>query len=1125
MNDLSTISGSQWEQHAKRLLGIKYGIDNIQPISSETHGDGGVDILIRSQATVYQCYAAEHSISAKDLLTKQQNKITEDIGKFITNINTISKFFIGSSTKIRRWILFVPFYKDKKLVAHATEKAAEVMRAIPGEVSEDFEILVNQLSDFSEENNQITEEPVLPVATPWGTALWNNTLWPEHPVSRLQRQVSQFGEYCYHILTTSTFAPATPNPWRDNEWPIRAIERVERLSKQTGRSWCDAEVALLLLAPVLRHTALALAESAAWVKIAHLTTDTADGLQEPAERAFGKQLARKPQLQRKLQRLSESNHTREADWLRHWLLHQSLLRESPLWDLNSPLLPLEWQEHVWNLLEQIDPKKILFSRQDKSSPFRLARSLSFTESNLEAETAENSGIRLDEGNTVNLTDLGHLLALAGWLALDPLLLPEVIADHLGLREPIEPQSVVDELRRLQWVDGASWDMQLRNCPHPALDSALRDVVAILEALRRKIGWENLPSFGAARLLAKKRDGQPTYQTPHLRFTLAQDEVRELLMGEQLYGDPSLAIRELYQNALDACRYTEVRLLARLYQRDDLKRQGWSATAEGRRPGNGAGLIDAGEMPTAEEKAAIRERFGWEGKIIFREGTDNRGPYIECEDNGIGMGLTELRTCFAKAGRRFTETEEYIDEAETWKTLGIGHYPNSQFGIGVFSYFMLAEEIDILTCRMPQKLGGSIQPIDVTISGSGSLFRVYHSDQAIDNPHGYGTRIRLWLNRTTMKEYSWSTRQIQISAASTLKIWLWISDFHVFVKNVEDKVLFSWNPGELREDIIKKHHPTNLPDLWWSRSGRFLSDGIRTDSLHPCLVINLRGKQYPRLTTDRKQVTNPDTNWILNNININGWKTLPLWTDNSLKFYQEAASLFPLAFDRWWKFIQLNNASFSIDLPEELIIKGRDDPYHIRHGIFPINTEDNFIAENKKKIMRKLKKAPNPEWHFQYIMHSVNIKSAPIQYATPRLRTYSIVPPIIGYIFINNLHDSIFERSREISTHCLIRLSFSLNINFKDLYSYINSYRIYGYLFPEHSQDSLKDIPMPDESDITLLSKDLDGSAPWIEDGISLPHLVLGSEKLRLPLKEVWQRLKKYEPLGIQVADLPEEEAS
>ena len=80
----------------------------------------------------------------------------------------------------------------------------------------------------------------------------------------------------------------------------------------------------------------------------------------------------------------------------------------------------------------------------------------------------------------------------------------------------------------------------------------KHVDGMLEALR------DLPTHVAADGLRPLRrpDGRPRYDSVGFRFRLDDDRVQELLMGEQLYGDPALAIRELYQNALDACRYRQ-----------------------------------------------------------------------------------------------------------------------------------------------------------------------------------------------------------------------------------------------------------------------------------------------------------------------------------------------------------------------------------------------------------------------------------------------------------------------------------------------------------------------------------------------------------------------------------------
>ena len=160
------------------------------------------------------------------------------------------------------------------------------------------------------------------------------------------------------------------------------------------------------------------------------------------------------------------------------------------------------------------------------------------------------------------------------------------------------------------------------------------------------------------------DGVRAYQSAGVRFRLAEDRVQELLMGEQLYGDPALAIRELYQNALDACRYREARTEYLRRTRDFDRRLGRPDPVQ---PG--------------------RRRGG--------------RPYLDCVDNGIGMGVRELSEVFAQAGVRLGDLPEFLEEQAEWARLDppVQLFPNSRFGIGVLSYFMLAEEITVDTCRM------------------------------------------------------------------------------------------------------------------------------------------------------------------------------------------------------------------------------------------------------------------------------------------------------------------------------------------------------------------------------------------------------------------------------------------
>jgi hypothetical protein len=73
--------------------------------------------------------------------------------------------------------------------------------------------------------------------------------------------------------------------------------------------------------------------------------------------------------------------------------------------------------------------------------------------------------------------------------------------------------------------------------------------------------------------------------------------------------------------------------------------------------------------------------------------------------------------------------------------GVEFVPNSRFGIGVISYFMLADKIEVETCRMAYGGPAKGPVLTVTIVGPGHLFRIQENHSTEGVP---GTRVRLYL---------------------------------------------------------------------------------------------------------------------------------------------------------------------------------------------------------------------------------------------------------------------------------------------------------------------------------------------------------------------------------------------
>lgn len=133
-----------------------------------------------------------------------------------------------------------------------------------------------------------------------------------------------------------------------------------------------------------------------------------------------------------------------------------------------------------------------------------------------------------------------------------------------------------------------------------------------------------------------------YLSGQYRITLDQDQVMELFVGENLYSDPAVFVRELIQNAIDAVR-----------TRKQLDRS----------------------LPS-----------DWTGQINIRTWSERGYQWFRIEDNGIGMTEEIIRNYFLKVGRSYYNSNEFCQEKHRCKA-DPDYTPVSRFGIGILSCFM------------------------------------------------------------------------------------------------------------------------------------------------------------------------------------------------------------------------------------------------------------------------------------------------------------------------------------------------------------------------------------------------------------------------------------------------------
>jgi hypothetical protein len=209
-----------------------------------------------------------------------------------------------------------------------------------------------------------------------------------------------------------------------------------------------------------------------------------------------------------------------------------------------------------------------------------------------------------------------------------------------------------------------------------------------------------------------------------------------------------------------------------------------------------------------------------------------------------------------AGKRFKDTPEYLEERARWDACPsrIEHHTNSRFGIGVLSYFMLADEVAVWTRRFKSE-GRLSDALAVRISSASGLFRLEDGPAEV-MPEG-GTRVRLYLNKTswTFSDSKYPPPALPISCWQTLERLLWVAEFATSVEEKGYEPLH-WQPGIPspggKAPPDSRFLPTESPDIWWREcddqlehpdhrihhpATPLLVDGIATESYINDALVN------------------------------------------------------------------------------------------------------------------------------------------------------------------------------------------------------------------------------------------------------------------------------------------------
>ena len=254
------------------------------------------------------------------------------------------------------------------------------------------------------------------------------------------------------------------------------------------------------------------------------------------------------------------------------------------------------------------------------------------------------------------------------------------------------RTITDETSQLEWKKHLSitgWEIDEHNvefhasCRHPDHYVAVLDFLdaidhELLECRRLLVRDTNIPDYtlqlptAVDRIYVQMAD--KSYIAGGFRFELEYERILKLLMDKSLYPDPSLFLRELLQNSLDACRLRK-------------------ALAE------------------EEGTGALYEPH----IVVWDNSADEKNPTIVFQDNGIGMSEEVVKNYFMRVGRSYYRSGEFNAQRQRLAAKKITLEATSQFGIGFLSCFMVADRVEIETYRIGQ------DPLHIDIEGAARYF--------------------------------------------------------------------------------------------------------------------------------------------------------------------------------------------------------------------------------------------------------------------------------------------------------------------------------------------------------------------------------------------------------------------
>ncbi|MBD5513922.1 MAG: hypothetical protein HDR06_04505 [Lachnospiraceae bacterium] len=199
------------------------------------------------------------------------------------------------------------------------------------------------------------------------------------------------------------------------------------------------------------------------------------------------------------------------------------------------------------------------------------------------------------------------------------------------------------------VDGICHDESEHRCLYNHLDSIESEIEKVFK-------WKNgqHPRLRLSSHIVERNVNTQSYKMWHHSFSMDILKITNLFMGEQIYGDRKLGLREIIQNSIDAC------------------------------------MVRA-EM---NENLGTKQDYTYKPEIYIILDTENNQVIIR--DNGTGMNDYIIQNYFLNIGASYYSSKDFEKK-------NLKYSPSGYFGIGFLSSFMLSDDIYVRTAHWQEEV--------------------------------------------------------------------------------------------------------------------------------------------------------------------------------------------------------------------------------------------------------------------------------------------------------------------------------------------------------------------------------------------------------------------------------------